>query len=255
MGEVIGIINQKGGVAKTTTSISLAAALSQKGKKVLIVDVDPQANATTGLGINKTELTYSIRDVLLNECEINECILPTIFENLYILPSNLKLSKFEKQLAGETAPEYILRRCLDLIDTEYDIIIIDSPPTLGRLAYNVIVASDSVIIPVQTEYYAMEGVVDLLDAIKEVEDKLYSETEIKGVLLTMHDKREKLTNEVADIVKEYFTDKMFKTIIPKNALVKRSAADGIPCIIKYPDSPGSKAYLQFTDEVLGRLNE
>lgn len=255
MGEIIGIINQKGGVAKTTTSISLAAALAQKGKKVLIVDIDPQANATTGLGINKTKLTYSIRDVLLNECEINEVILPTIFENLDILPSNLKLSKFEKQLAGETAPEFILRRCLDNIDVEYDVIIIDSPPTLGRLAYNVIVASDSVIIPVQTEYYAMEGVIDLLDAIKEVEDKLYSETKIKGVLLTMHDKREKLTNEVADIVKEYFTDKMFKTIIPKNALVKRSAADGIPCIIKYPDCPGSKAYLQFTDEVLERLNE
>lgn len=252
MSEVIGIINQKGGVAKTTTAINLAATLTQKGKKVLLVDLDPQANATTGLGIDKTKLTYSIRDVLLDECEIEEAIIPTDYDNLDILPSNLTLSKVEKQLAGETAPEYILKRYLETIDENYDMIIIDSPPTLGRLAYNVLVASDSVIIPVQTEYYAMEGVVDLLDAIKEVEEKLYSETEIKGVLLTMHDKREKLTNEVADLVKEFFEDKMFKTVIPRNAPVKRSAADGVPCIIKYPDSTGSIAYLKFTDEFLER---
>lgn len=252
MTEVIGIINQKGGVAKTTTAINLTATLTQKGKKVLLVDLDPQANATTGLGIDKTNLNYSIRDVLLDECEIEEAIIPTDYKNLDILPSNLSLSKVEKQLAGETAPEYILQRYLETIDENYDMIIIDSPPTLGRLAYNVLVASDSVIIPVQTEYYAMEGVVDLLDAIKEVEDKLYSETEIKGVLLTMHDKREKLTNEVADLVKEFFTDKMFKTIIPRNAPVKRSAADGIPCVIKYPDSTGSIAYVKFTEEFLER---
>ena len=252
MTEVIGIINQKGGVAKTTTAINLTATLTQKGKKVLLVDLDPQANATTGLGIDKTNLNYSIRDVLLDECEIEEAIIPTDYENLDILPSNLSLSKVEKQLAGETAPEYILRRYLERINENYDMIIIDSPPTLGRLAYNVLVASDSVIIPVQTEYYAMEGVVDLLDAIKEVEDKLYSETEIKGVLLTMHDKREKLTNEVAYLVKEFFTDKMFKTIIPRNAPVKRSAADGIPCVIKYPDSTGAIAYVKFTEEFLER---
>ena len=252
MREVIGIINQKGGVAKTTTAINLAATLTQKGRNVLLVDLDPQANATTGLGIDKTKLTYSIRDVLLDECEIEEAIIPTDYANLDILPSNLTLSKVEKQLAGETAPEYILKRYLETIDENYDLIIIDSPPTLGRLAYNVLVASDSVIIPVQTEYYAMEGVVDLLDAIKEVEEKLYSETEIKGVLLTMHDKREKLTNEVADLVKEFFEDKMFKTVIPRNAPVKRSAADGVPCIIKYPDSTGSIAYLKFTDEFLER---
>ena len=252
MTEVIGIINQKGGVAKTTTAINLAATLTQKGKKVLLVDLDPQANATTGLGIDKTNLTYSIRDVLLDECEIEEAIIPTDYDNLDILPSNLSLSKVEKQLGGETAPEYILRRYLETVDENYDMIIIDSPPTLGRLAYNVLVASDSVIIPVQTEYYAMEGVVDLLDAIKEVEEKLYSETEIKGVLLTMHDKREKLTNEVADLVKEFFTDKMFKTIIPRNAPVKRSAADGVPCIIKYPESTGAIAYINFTDELLER---
>ncbi|UTB33153.1 MAG: AAA family ATPase [Methanobacterium sp. ERen5] len=220
MSEVIGIINQKGGVAKTTTAINLAATLNQKGKKVLLVDVDPQANATTGLGIDKTNLKCSIRDVLLEECEIQDAIISTDYEGLDVLPSNLGLSKLEKQLAGETAPEYILRRYLETVYDDYDMIIIDSPPTLGRLAYNVLVASDSVIIPVQTEYYAMEGVVDLLDAIKEVEEKLYSETEIKGVLLTMHDKREKLTNEVAALVQEYFKDQMFKTIIPRNAPVK-----------------------------------
>jgi chromosome partitioning protein len=253
MSEVIGIINQKGGVAKTTTAINLAATLNQKGKKVLLVDVDPQANATTGLGIDKTSLDYSIRDVLLEECEIQDAIISTDYEGLDVLPSNLGLSKLEKQLAGETAPEYILRRYLETVYDDYDMIIIDAPPTLGRLAYNVLVASDSVIIPVQTEYYAMEGVVDLLDAIKEVEEKLYSETEIKGVLLTMHDKREKLTNEVAALVQEYFKDQMFKTIIPRNAPVKRSAADGIPCVIKYPESSGAIAYLKFTDEFLERI--
>ncbi len=253
MSEVIGIINQKGGVAKTTTAINLAATLNQKGKKVLLVDVDPQANATTGLGIDKTNLDYSIRDVLLEECEIQDAIISTDYEGLDVLPSNLGLSKLEKQLAGETAPEYILRRYLETVYDDYDMIIIDAPPTLGRLAYNVLVASDSVIIPVQTEYYAMEGVVDLLDAIKEVEEKLYSETEIKGVLLTMHDKREKLTNEVAALVQEYFKDQMFKTIIPRNAPVKRSAADGIPCVIKYPESSGAIAYLKFTDEFLERI--
>lgn len=253
MSEVIGIINQKGGVAKTTTAINLAATLNQKGNKVLLVDVDPQANATTGLGIDKTNLDFSIRDVLLEECEIQDAIISTDFEGLDVLPSNLGLSKLEKQLAGETAPEYILRRYLETVYDDYDMIIIDSPPTLGRLAYNVLVASDSVIIPVQTEYYAMEGVVDLLDAIKEVEEKLYSETEIKGVLLTMHDKREKLTNEVAALVQEYFKDQMFKTIIPRNAPVKRSAADGVPCVIKYPESSGAIAYLKFTDEFLERI--
>lgn len=253
MSEVIGIINQKGGVAKTTTAINLAATLNQKGKKVLLVDVDPQANATTGLGIDKTNLECSIRDVLLEECEIQDAIISTDYEGLDVLPSNLGLSKLEKQLAGETAPEYILRRYLETVYDDYDMIIIDSPPTLGRLAYNVLVASDSVIIPVQTEYYAMEGVVDLLDAIKEVEEKLYSETEIKGVLLTMHDKREKLTNEVAALVQEYFKDQMFKTIIPRNAPVKRSAADGVPCVIKYPESTGAIAYLKFTDEFLERI--
>lgn len=253
MSEVIGIINQKGGVAKTTTAINLAATLNQKGYKVLLVDVDPQANATTGLGIDKTNLDYSIRDVLLEECEIQDAIISTDYDGLDVLPSNLGLSKLEKQLAGETAPEYILRRYLETVYDDYDMIIIDSPPTLGRLAYNVLVASDSVIIPVQTEYYAMEGVVDLLDAIKEVEEKLYSETEIKGVLLTMHDKREKLTNEVAVLVKEYFKDQMFKTIIPRNAPVKRSAADGVPCVIKYPESSGAAAYLKFTDEFLERI--
>jgi len=253
MSEVIGIINQKGGVAKTTTAINLAATLNQKGYKVLLVDVDPQANATTGVGIDKTNLEFSIRDVLLDECEIQEAIIPTDYEGLDVLPSNLGLSKLEKQLAGETAPEYILRRYLETVYEDYDMIIIDSPPTLGRLAYNVLVASDSVIIPVQTEYYAMEGVVDLLDAIKEVEEKLYSETEIKGVLLTMHDKREKLTNEVVALVQEYFNDQMFKTIIPRNAPVKRSAADGIPCVIKYPESSGAIAYQKFTDEFLERI--
>jgi chromosome partitioning protein len=253
MSEVIGIINQKGGVAKTTTAINLAATLNQKGKKVLLVDVDPQANATTGLGIDKTNLEFSIRDVLLEDCEIQDAIISTDYEGLDVLPSNLGLSKLEKQLAGETAPEYILRRYLETVYDDYDMIIIDSPPTLGRLAYNVLVASDSVIIPVQTEYYAMEGVVDLLDAIKEVEEKLYSETEIKGVLLTMHDKREKLTNEVAALVQEYFKDQMFKTIIPRNAPVKRSAADGVPCVIKYPESTGAIAYLKFTDEFLERI--
>ncbi len=253
MSEVIGIINQKGGVAKTTTAINLAATLNMKGKKVLLVDVDPQANATTGLGIDKTNLECSIRDVLLEECEIQDAIISTDYDGLDVLPSNLGLSKLEKQLAGETAPEYILRRYLETIYDDYDIIIIDSPPTLGRLAYNVLVASDSVIIPVQTEYYAMEGVVDLLDAIKEVEEKLYSETEIKGVLLTMHDKREKLTNEVAALVQEYFKDQMFKTIIPRNAPVKRSSADGVPCVIKYPESTGAIAYLKFTDEFLERI--
>ncbi len=252
MSEVIGIINQKGGVAKTTTAINLAAALTLKGRKVLLVDIDPQANATTGLGIDKTQLTFSIRDVLLDECEIEEAIIPTDYEGLDILPSSLALSKLEKQLAGETAPEYILKRCLENIIENYDMIIIDSPPTLGRLAYNVLVASDSVIIPVQTEFYAMEGVVDLLDAIKEVEEKLYSETEIKGVLLTMHDKRETLTKEVAVLVKDYFQDQMFETVIPRNAPIKRSAADGVPCIIKYPDSAGAEAYLKFADELLER---
>ena len=253
MSEVIGIINQKGGVAKTTTAINLAATLNQKGKKVLLVDVDPQANATTGLGIDKTNLEFSIRDVLLEECEIQDAIISTDYDGLDVLPSNLGLSKLEKQLAGETAPEYILRRYLETVYDDYDMIIIDSPPTLGRLAYNVLVASDSVIIPVQTEYYAMEGVVDLLDAIKEVEEKLYSETEIKGVLLTMHDKREKLTNEVVALVREYFKDQMFKTIIPRNAPVKRSAADGVPCVIKYPESSGAMAYQKFTDEFLERI--
>jgi len=253
MSEVIGIINQKGGVAKTTTAINLAAALNQKGYKVLLVDVDPQANATTGVGIDKTNLEFSIRDVLLDECEIQDAIIPTDYEGLDVLPSNLGLSKLEKQLAGETAPEYILRRYLETVYEDYDMIIIDSPPTLGRLAYNVLVASDSVIIPVQTEYYAMEGVVDLLDAIKEVEEKLYSETDIKGVLLTMHDKREKLTNEVVALVQEYFKDQMFKTIIPRNAPVKRSAADGVPCVVKYPESSGAMAYQKFTDEFLERI--
>jgi len=253
MSEVIGIINQKGGVAKTTTAINLAATLNQKGYNVLLVDVDPQANATTGVGIDKTNLDFSIRDVLLEECEIQDAIIPTDYEGLDVLPSNLGLSKLEKQLAGETAPEYILRRYLETVYEDYDMIIIDSPPTLGRLAYNVLVASDSVIIPVQTEYYAMEGVVDLLDAIKEVEEKLYSETEIKGVLLTMHDKREKLTNEVVALVREYFKDQMFKTIIPRNAPVKRSAADGVPCVIKYPESSGAMAYQKFTDEFLERI--
>lgn len=251
MGKIITICNQKGGVGKTTSAINIAAFLAVAGKKVMLVDLDPQANATSGIGINKHDIKKSTYHVLLEELDIQDVLLPTAIPNLVLAPSNLDLTGAEVELVGSLGREYRLKRALEKVKAEFDFIIIDSPPSLGLLTINGLCAADSVIVPVQCEYYALEGLTQLNNTIRLVKDNINQSLLIEGVLLTMADYRTNLTREVIQEARNHFKDKVYQTVIPRNIRLTEAPSFGKPIYLYDKDSLGAQKYEELCREILG----
>lgn len=250
LGRIIAIANQKGGVGKTTTSVNLSACLAYLGKKVLLIDIDPQGNATSGVGINKGETSSCIYDVLIDDEDVKNVIKQTKVENLYVIPATISLAGAEIELVSTISREVRLKHALEEIKDDYEYIIIDCPPSLGLLTINALTASDSVIIPVQCEYYALEGLSQLLSTVRLVQKHLNPTLTIDGVLLTMLDARTNLGLQVIEEVKKYFQDKVYKTIIPRNVRLSEAPSHGEPIIIYDPKSRGAEVYLELAREVI-----
>ena len=252
MGRVIAVANQKGGVGKTTTSINLAACLAEKGKKVLAVDMDPQGNLTSGLGVDKDSVEKSIYELIIGEVDIKEVINKEVLENLDIIPTSIDLSAAEIELIGVDDKEYILRNAIDQVKDQYDFVIIDCPPSLSMLTINAMTTADSVIVPIQCEYYALEGLSQLIHTVELVKDRLNSKLEIEGVVFTMYDARTNLSLQVVENVKDNLQQNIYKTIIPRNIRLAEAPSYGLP-INKYdPKSTGAESYMRLADEVIER---
>ena len=252
MTQIISIANQKGGVGKTTTSINLSAALAKIGKKVLLVDCDSQANATTGMGFDKPSLEYSLYQGLIGEAGIDDIIYPTMLPKLMMIPADINLIGFEIEMVPVTDREKKLKGLLDPIKERYDYIILDCPPALSLLTLNAFTASDAVLIPLQSEFYALEGLGQLLDTIKRVKSSFNPELKIKGILLTLYDKRTNLAQQVVADAEKYFKDMVFKTKIPRNVKLGEAPSYGLPVILYDKLSKGSKSYTAFARELLTR---
>ena len=254
MGKVISVANQKGGVGKTTTTINLSTFLAKKGKKVLLIDADPQGNATSGLGAEK-EVEYSTYDILVGETEMQEVLEKTVIKNLLVCPSNINLAGAEVELVSMMSREQRLKEKIDVIKDMFDYILIDCPPSLGLITLNAFTASDSVLIPVQCEYYALEGLGQLLNTVNLVKKHLNKDLQVEGALLTMYDIRTNLSNQVVKEVKKYFGDKVYKTVIPRNVRLSEAPSYGMPITEYDPKSKGSKSYEKFTREFLKKNDE
>ena len=252
MGRIIAVANQKGGVGKTTTSINLAACLADKGKKVLAVDMDPQGNLTSGLGVDKDSVEKSIYELIIGEVDIKEVINKEVLENLDIIPTSIDLSAAEIELIGVDDKEYILRNAIDQVKDQYDFVIIDCPPSLSMLTINAMTTADSAIVPIQCEYYALEGLSQLIHTVELVKDRLNSKLEIEGVVFTMYDARTNLSLQVVENVKDNLQQNIYKTIIPRNIRLAEAPSYGLP-INKYdPKSTGAESYMRLADEVIER---
>ena len=252
MGKIIAITNQKGGVGKTTTSINVAACLADQGKKVLLVDMDPQGNATSGVGIIRNELENTVYELLLGECESSECKAECAVENLDVLPSNANLSGAEIDLIGMENREFILKDALDKIKDDYDFIIIDCPPALNLLTVNALVAADSVMVPIQCEYYALEGLTQLLHTINLIQERLNDRLEIDGVLFTMYDTRTNLSAEVVENVRDNIHLHIYATIIPRNVRLAEAPSYGLPIHMYDKKSAGAEAYENLAKELIDK---
>ncbi|EOH91606.1 sporulation initiation inhibitor Soj [Enterococcus villorum] len=252
MAQIISVANQKGGVGKTTTTVNLGACLASLGKRVLLVDMDAQGNATSGVGIRKPDVTQDIYDVLVNELPIAKATLVTEHENLSIVPATLQLAGAEIELTSMMARESRLKSSLAEVNEQYDYILIDCPPSLGHLTINSFTASDSILIPVQCEYYALEGLSQLLNTVRLVQKHFNPELEIEGVLLTMYDARTNLGNEVVEEVRKYFREKVYETIIPRNIRLSEAPSHGMPIIDYDPRSRGAEVYQALAKEVVSR---
>jgi len=255
MGKTISIVNQKGGVGKTTTAVNMAASLAVYGKSVLLIDMDPQANAVSGIGINKDTVTVSIYDTLVKEESVENVIIKTGIKNLDLLPAHADLSGAQVELVGIMAREMRLKKALSSVVSKYDYLIIDSPPSLGLLTINALVASDSIIVPIQCEYYALEGVAQLVHTFNLIKKNLNSSLEIEGILLTMFDKRINLAQQVVDDIRAYFKEKVYKTVIPRNVKLSEAPSFGLPIIFYDIRSAGATSYMQFVEEVLSYEKE
>ena len=253
VGKVISIANQKGGVGKTTTAVNLSTVLAKKGKKVLFIDADPQGNGTSGLGISK-EQKFSSYDVLVDDIEIENTLLATQVKRLDLCPSNINLAGAEVELVSMEEREYRLKNKLENIKDEYDYIIIDCPPSLWLITLNAFTASDSVLIPVQCEYYALEGLGQLLNTIELVKKHMNKDLYVEGALLTMYDARTNLSNQVVKEVKKYFGDKVYKNVIPRNVKLSEAPSYGMPITLYDSRSKGAKSYEKFTKEFL-KIND
>jgi chromosome partitioning protein len=251
MGKIIAVTNQKGGVGKTTTSVNLSACMAQEGKKVLLVDIDAQGNATSGIGIEKANVRYCIYDVLINDINTIDAILSTETEGLFVLPATIQLAGAEIELVPVYSRERRLKQALDLVKDKYDYIVIDCPPSLGILTINALTAADSVLIPIQCEYYALEGLSQLLNTIRLVQKQLNRNLYIEGVLLTMLDARTNLGIQVIDEVKKYFQEKVYATIIPRNVRLSEAPSHGQSIITYDRRSKGAEVYSDLAREVIG----
>jgi len=250
MAKTIAVCNQKGGTGKTTTTINLASALAVLGKKILIVDMDPQGNASSGVGVNKNEIKESLYDLLIHRISVDQTLIKTNFENLFIIPCNINLTGAEIELVGVLSRETRLKKALESVKNNYDFIFIDSPPSLGLLTLNALVAADTILVPIQCEFYALEGVSQLLNTITLVKDGLNPDLHIEGVLMTMADFRTNLTNEVINEIKNYFKEKVYKSIIPRNIRLSEAPSFGKPINFYDGASVGSLKYKELAEEFL-----
>ena len=252
MGRIIAVANQKGGVGKTTTSINLSAALAEKGKKVLLIDTDPQGNATSGFGIEKNDLEYTIYELVLEECGIRDCIIEDVIPNVSVIPANVNLAAAEIELIGVDRKEFILKNEVDYVYDRYDYIIIDCPPSLNMLTINSMTTADSILVPIQCEYYALEGLSQLIHTVNLVKERLNPSLIMEGVVFTMFDSRTNLSTQVVENVKSNLNGYIFETVIPRNIRLAEAPSYGMP-IIKYdPKSSGSDAYMSLAEELLGK---
>ncbi|MCG2647981.1 ParA family protein [Alloprevotella tannerae] len=252
MGKIIALANQKGGVGKTTTSMNLAASLATLEKKVLLVDADPQANASSGLGVDLNEVDSTLYECIINQGNIKEAIYTTDIEGFDVVPSHINLVGAEVEMLNLKKREYILKELLTPIRDEYDYILIDCSPSLGLITVNSLTAADSVIIPVQCEYFALEGISKLLNTIKIIKKKLNPALEIEGFLLTMYDSRLRLANQIYDEVKRHFQELVFKTVIQRNVKLSEAPSHGLPAILYDADSTGSKNHMALAKEIIQR---
>lgn len=250
MGKAIAIANQKGGVGKTTTSINLSACLAEKGKKVLVIDTDPQGNTTSGFGIDKNDLESTIYELILGECSIGDCILKEIIKNVSLVPSNVNLAAAEIELIGIDKKEYILKNEVDYIKEDYDFIIIDCPPSLNMLTLNAMTTADSVLVPIQCEYYALEGLSQLIHTINLVKERLNPELDMEGIVFTMFDSRTNLSMQVVENVKENLNQRIYNTLIPRNIRLAEAPSHGMPINSYDAKSAGAEAYMLLAEEVI-----
>ena len=250
MGRIIAIANQKGGVGKTTTAINLSAALASLGKKVLAIDMDPQGNMTSGLSVDKNSVENSIYDLLIGEAHVEECIQYDVYENLDVLPSNIDLSAAEIELIGIDNKEFIVKNEVNKVEDKYDFIIIDCPPALSMLTINAMTTADSVLVPIQCEYYALEGLSQLIHTIELVQDRLNPELKIEGVVFTMYDARTNLSLQVVENVKENLNQNIYKTIIPRNIRLAEAPSYGMPINLYDARSTGAESYRLLAEEVI-----
>ena len=255
MGKIISFSNQKGGVGKTTTCVNMAAYLAAAGKKVLLVDLDPQGNATTGLGFSKSTLKKSVYNVLIDDEDAKENILPTELDNLFLLPANIDLAGAEVELVYKAKREKVLKGALDKIKTLYDFILVDCPPSLGLITINALAAADSAIIPIQSEYYALEGLSQLMNSIALVRQHLNKNLQIEDVVLTMYDGRSLISKQIAAEIKKFFTKKLYEIVIPRNIRLSEAPSKGKPILLHDPKCNGAKAYRALTEEFLSKDNE
>lgn len=250
MGKIISFSNQKGGVGKTTTCVNMAAYLATSDRKILLVDLDPQGNATTGLGFSKSSLKKSVYNVMIDEEEVKDNILPTELENLSILPSNIDLAGAEVELVYKKSREKVLKAAIEKVRGDYDYILIDCPPSLGLITINALAAADSVIIPIQSEYYALEGLSQLMNTIALVRQHLNKALKVEGVVLTMYDGRSLISKQIAAEIKKYFTKKLYEIVIPRNVRLSEAPSHGKPILLHDPKCMGARAYSALTEEFL-----
>ena len=252
MGRIIAIANQKGGVGKTTTAINLSASLAAKKKKVLVIDTDPQGNTTSGFNIDKNNLDNTIYELILGECSIQDCLIRDITPNITVLPSNVNLAAAEIELIGVEKKEYILKNEVDWIRDQYDFIIIDCPPSLNMLTVNAMTTADTVLVPIQCEYYALEGLSQLIHTVNLVRERLNPNLQIEGILFTMYDARTNLSMQVVENVKNNLNLKIFKTVIPRNIRLAEAPSYGLPINLYDPKSTGAESYMALAKEVINR---
>ena len=250
MGKIIAITNQKGGVGKTTTSINLSSCLAAKGKNVLVIDIDPQGNTTSGYGIEKNELENTIYELILGDCSIEDCIIKEVIPNISVIPSNVNLAAAEIELIGIDKKEFILRNEVDWVKDRYDYIIIDCPPSLSLLTVNAMTTADSVIVPIQCEYYALEGLSQLIHTVNLVKERLNPDLDMEGVVFTMYDSRTNLSAQVVENVKSHLDQKVYDTLIPRNIRLAEAPSYGKPINLYDPRSAGAESYMALAEEVI-----
>ena len=252
VGRIIAIANQKGGVGKSTTAINLSACLAEKNQTVLLIDIDPQGNATSGVGIDKNEAKNTLYELLVGECELKDCIIENVYDNLSLIPSNVNLSGAEIELVGIDGREFLLKNHIDTIRNDYDFIIMDCPPSLNILTINAMTTADSVLVPIQCEYYALEGLTQLIHTIELVKERLNPNLIIEGVVFTMYDARTNLSLQVVENVKANLNQSIYKTIIPRNVRLAEAPSYGMPINLYDTRSVGAESYRLLADEVLHR---